>query len=160
TPPAGSLEAEIAQALEAGSAALADGDLNRAAQFYGMVLQNSAENAPALIGMSRVLLAGGNVEQARAALDMGPDADRPGEAYESAAAAWRRQTAGSDLGAAAELEARTARDPDDHQARYDLAIVHNGAGRRREAAEVLLDSLRRDRSWNEEAARKKLLELF
>src|SRR5690606_29426994 len=108
--PAGSLEAEIAQALEAGSAALADGDLNRAAQFYGMVLQNSAENVPALIGMSRVLLAGGNIEQARAALDMVPEAERQGEDYESAAAALRLQTEASELGDAAELEARIARD--------------------------------------------------
>ena len=61
---------------------------------------------------------------------------------------------------AGELEARIADDPDDHQARYDLAVVLNADGKRVEAAEVLVGLMRRDRTWNEDGARKKLLEFF
>ena len=59
-----------------------------------------------------------------------------------------------------QLEARIATDPDDHQARYDLATAYNAVGRREEAAAALLEIVRRDRTWNEDGARLQLLKLF
>ncbi len=158
--PEGSLEDDIKDALVEADSALAENDLSRAAQIYGMVLQQQADNTPALIGIARVYLAAGEAEQAQAALDLVPEADRKGEAYTSLAAALKLKTEAASLSEADTLEARLAVDPDDHQARYDLAVVHNAEDRRTDAVEALIALMRRDRAWNDDGARKKLLEFF
>ena len=91
---------------------------------------------------------------------MVPEAERKGADYTSIAAALKLLTEAAELSEADELEAKVAANPDDHQARFDLAVVHNADGRRVEAAEALVTLMRRDRTWNEDGARKKLLELF
>jgi len=159
-PAAGSIEEEIKNALAAAGEALAAGDLNQAAQIYGMVLQHQPENAAALIGMARAFLKAGEPEQAQAALDAVPEAERKGADYASTLAALKLITEAAQLSESDELAARLARNPDDHQARFDLAVRHNAEGRRLEAAEGLVALMRRDRTWNEDGARKKLLELF
>ena len=70
------------------------------------------------------------------------------------------KTRAASLSEADTLRARLQANPDDHQARYDLAVVLNAEGRRVEAAEELVALMRRDRNWNEDGARKKLLEFF
>ena len=159
-PPEGSLEEEITNALAAADEAAQAGDLARAAQIYGMVLQHAPDNAKALVGMARVYLSADDTEQAAATLALVPEAERKGEDYTSLAAALKLATEAAELSEADALEARLRADPDDHQARYDLAVVRNAEGRREDAAEALLTLMRRDRSWNEDGARKKLLELF
>ena len=159
-PAAGSIEEEIKNALAAAGEALAAGDLNQAAQIYGMVLQHQPENAAALIGMARTFLKAGEPEQAQAALDAVPEAERKGADYTSTLAALKLITEAAQLSHADELADRLARNPDDHQARFDLAVRYNAEGRRLEAAEALVGLMRRDRTWNEDGARKKLLELF
>lgn len=159
-PAAGSMEEEITNALAAADEAAKAGDLNRAAQILGMVLQHQPDNAKALVSMAKVFLEVGDVEQASATLDMVPEAERKGEAYLSASAALKLLLEASDLSEADELAERVAANPDDHQARFELAVVHNAEGRRLEAAEALVAIMKRDRSWNEDGARKKLLELF
>ena len=159
-PAAGSMEEEIAAALAAAEEAAKAGDLNRAAQILGMVLQHQPDNAKALVAMAKVFLEVGDVEQARATLDLVPEAERKGEAYLSASAALKLLLEASDLSEADELAERVAANPDDHQARFELAVVHNAEGRRLEAAEALVAIMKRDRAWNEDGARKKLLELF
>jgi len=159
-PAAGSMEEEIAAALAAADEAAKAGDLNRAAQILGMVLQHQPDNAKALVAMAKVFLEVGDVEQARATLDLVPEAERKGEAYLSASAALKLLLEASDLSEADELAERVAANPDDHQARFELAVVHNAEGRRLEAAEALVAIMKRDRTWNEDGARKKLLELF
>ena len=159
-PAAGSLEEEIKNALDAAAEAHKAGDLGQAAQIYGMVLQHQPENAVALLGMARVYYEAGEVEQAQATLEMVPEAERKGEAYASLAAALKLATEAADLSGTAALEAALASNPDDHQARYDLAVVLNAEGRREAAAEALIALMRRDRSWNDDGARKKLLEFF
>jgi putative thioredoxin len=159
-PAAGSMEEEIAAALAAADEAAKAGDLNRAAQILGMVLQHQPDNARALVAMAKVFLEVGDVEQARATLDLVPEAERKGEAYLSASAALKLLLEASDLSEADELAERVAANPDDHQARFELAVVHNAEGRRLEAAEALVAIMKRDRAWNEDGARKKLLELF
>lgn len=159
-PEEGSLEAQIAAANAAAEEALAAGDLGRAAQIYGMVLQQAPENAPALFGLTRVYLAANEAEQAKATLDLVPEAERKGEIYASLANSIRLLGEAANLGETAALEAALAANPDDHQARFDLALALNAEGRRLEAAEALVAIFKRDRDWNEDGARKKLLEFF
>ena len=159
-PQQGSLEAQIEEALAAGDAALAAADLSEAAQIFGLVLQHAPDNGAALIGMARVYQHAGEIEQAQATLDMVPEDARKGEAYQALAGTLKLATEARALSGAAALQQRIDADPDDHAARLELAVVLNAEGKRIEAAEVLVASMRRDRSWNDEAARKKLLELF
>lgn len=159
-PAAGSLESQIADALKAAGEAFDAGDVNTAIGIYGQVLQAVPDNVPALVGVAKVYLKLGEAEQAQQALDMIPEAERKGDDYNAAATALKLMTEAADLGATAELEQRIAADPDDHQARFELAVVLNAEGKHVESAEALVASMKRDRTWNEEAARKKLLELF
>jgi putative thioredoxin len=159
-PQPGSIEEQVAAALAAAGEAFAAGDLNQAAQIYGMVLQHQPENAAAALGMAKVFLEAGDTEQAQAVLDGIPEAGRKGDDYASVLASLKLATEAAGLSETGELEARIAADPDDHQARFDLAVVLNAAGDRQQAAEALVGIMRRDRTWNEDAARRKLLELF
>jgi putative thioredoxin len=159
-PQEGSLEAQIADALAGAADAVTAGDLGAAAQIYGMILQHQPENADALIGLAGVYHAAGEAEQAQATLDMLPEEARKGEAYTTLSNSLRLLSEASNLSEAASLQAAVDANPDDHQARYDLALALNAEGKRLEAAEALVAIFRRDRDWNEDGARKKLLEFF
>ena len=125
-----------------------------------MVLQHQPDHAASLIGLTRVYLAAGETEQAKATLEMVPEAERKGDAYTSLANSIRLLGEAANLSETAALEAAVAANPDDHQARYDLALALNAEGKRLEAAEALVAIFKRDRAWNEDGARKKLLEFF
>jgi putative thioredoxin len=125
-----------------------------------MVLQHQPEHAEALIGMSRVYLKAGEIEQAQAIFDTIPEAARKGADYTSLGAELKLLSEAADLSETEELEAALAADADNHQARFDLALAFNAAGQRVEAAEQLVTLMKRDRTWNDDAARKKLLEFF
>jgi putative thioredoxin len=159
-PAADSLEAQIEEALKVAGEAVAAGDLGQAAQIFGMVLQHAPDNEVALIGLAKVYLDAGEIEQARVTLDMVPEDKRKGESYLTVLNTIRLQDEAADLSEAATLEAAVAADPDNHQARFDLAVVLNAEGKRVEAAEALVAIFKRDRTWNEDGARKKLLEFF
>ena len=160
-PPAeGSLDEEIKNAVVAAGEALTGNDLNRAAQIYGMVLQHQPEHPAAIIGMSKVFLAAGEPDQAQAVLDTMPEAERKGADYTSTLASLKLLSEAAELSETDELAARIELNPDDHQARFDLAVKYNAEGKRVEAAEALVMLMRRDRTWNDDGARKKLLELF
>ena len=159
-PRAGSIEEQIAEALAAAGEAFAAGDLNQAAQIYGMVLQHQPEHTAALIGMAQVFLAAGEPEQAEAVLDTVPEGERKGADYLALVGQLKLLTEAAGLSETDELAAQVAANPDDHQARYELAVRYNADGRRVEAAEALVALMKRDRTWNEDGARKKLLELF
>ena len=157
---AGSVEEETENAMIAAKEAFDVGDLNTAAQIFGMVLQHQPEHAEALIGMSRVYLKAGEIEQAQAIFDTIPDAARKGADYTSLGAELKLLSEAAELSGTAELEHELAGDEDNHQARFDLALAFNAAGQRVEAAEQLVTLMKRDRTWNDDAARKKLLEFF
>jgi len=159
-PAQGSVEDEIKNALTAAKEGLAAGDLNTAAQIYGMVLQHQPENAEALLGMARVYLKAGEAEQAQAVFGTIPEAARKGADYTSLAAELKLLTEAAAVGGTADLARKVEKAPDDHQARYDLAIALNAEGKRVEAAEQLVTLMKRDRTWNDDGARKKLLEFF
>ena len=159
-PAAGSIEDEIKNALAAAKEALGANDLNTAAQIFGMVLQHQPENAEAVIGMARVYLKAGEPEQAQAVLATLKDPQPKNEDYTSLVAALKLATEAAELSAIAELEQKVERNPDDLQSRYDLALALNAENKRVEAAEQLVAVMKRDREWNEDGARKKLLEFF
>ena len=81
-------------------------------------------------------------------------------AVAAASAALRLAEQASSVGELAPLEQAVAANPDDHKARFDLAVALSAKGDRAGAADQLLEIIRRDRKWNDEAARKQLLQLF
>jgi putative thioredoxin len=151
----------VEQALEQAEEALAEGDAGTASAIYGQVLAHEPGNLTAAAGLARAHLAGGDVEGAKAALAKVP-ADKAGDTAIAAARAAIElaEQAAQAQGAAGDLKARLAADANDHQARYDLALALYGAGENEAAVDELLEIVRRNRGWNEEAARKQLVKLF
>ncbi len=146
--------------LAAAAEAFEAGDLQGAVEAYSAVLQEDQTNVEALAGIAKCYLKSGDVERAQQMLALVPpdkDGAAPVQAVK-AAIALAAKAAGSSETAA--LEERVAKDPADHQARYDLAVALAASGYKGEALEHLLTIVRRDRKWNEEAARKQLLQLF
>jgi putative thioredoxin len=158
--PAEGPEAEIAKAVEAAETAMAAGDAARAAEVYGLVLQHVPDHAPALIGLTNIYLKMGELPQARQTLAMVGESHHEDEAYKATATALQLAEEAEALGDGAELEVRLAANAEDHQARFDLAVLQNAKGDRLGAAELLIDLMKRDREWQDDGARKKLLELF
>lgn len=156
----GPLGADIAAILAEAGALLETGDVAGAAERYAQVLAEESENADALGGLIRAQVLAGNLEQARRILSTVPDtkADHPAIAGARAALDLAEQTAA--LGDVAGLVAAVDANPLDHQARFDLAMALAGHNRRLDAVEHLVTILRKDRKWNDEAARKQLLQFF
>ena len=150
----------VEQALEQAQAALDGGQPAAASALYGQVLQHEPDNEAALAGMIRCYLDTDDVAAAREMIDALTEemAAKPAFISVKAALELAEQTAQS--GPLTELEARVAANPADHQARYDLAIALQAANEREAAAEALMEIMRRDRKWNEEAARHQLLKFF
>jgi putative thioredoxin len=152
--PAADLLAEARAAMEAER-------FEEAGSLFSALLQEEPENPAAWAGLVRVLMALGQEDQAREALEQIPPAiadhaEVSGARSALALAEQGRQASGQLL----EFERRLAADPADHQARYELAAALNASGRRAEAADALLHIIKHDRSWNEDAARLQLLKLF
>jgi putative thioredoxin len=150
----------VEQALEQAAAALESGQLGQASALYGQVLQHEPANADALGGMIVCHLESGDAAGARQFAD-----DLPKEALDSpavTAALARLELAerAADAGPLSELTRKVADNPGDHQARLDLAVALQAAGKSEDAADELLEIVRRDRHWNEDAARKQLVQLF
>ena len=153
---------ETAQLLELGEESLGLNDFGGAAQAFAHVLSIEPENEKAIAGMARVYLAGGDHEQASQTIAMAPqDSKEPTVQSVRAQLALASKAPSGDLaGASAELEARVAADPNDHQARFDLAEAQSAAGDFHGAVDNLLAIIKADREWNEQAARKQLLVIF
>ncbi len=153
-------EPGIEDYLKAGEEALAAGDMAAAAQVFGQVVQLEAGNVDGLVGLAKCQLGAGDLEQAKQTLELVP-ADKqndPALAGLKASIALSEDTpSGGDV---ATLSAQVEADPANLQARFDLANAHIGAGGLEQAVDSLLSIIERDREWNEEAARKKLLTLF
>ena len=152
--------AEIEAALAEASTSLAANNYAEAAQIFAAVIEADRDNMAAIAGLARCQIGLGDLEGARATLALAPKAKAGDAAIASARAALELAEHPVDLAdidrLARSLEAR----PDDHQARLDLAVALNAAGRREEAVEQLLASIRRERDWQEGAARKQLIQLF
>ena len=133
------------------------GDLGGAAQAYAQVLQMDPANVKAIGGMARLYQQAGDLERAAEVLEMAPpDAKDPDIASVRAALALAAEAPSE----TAEFEARLAADADDHEARLELARALAASGHMNEAVDQLIEIIRRDRAWNDEAARKQLLTVF
>ncbi len=149
------------EVLAVGDQALAAGDIAMAAQAYGHVLQDEPGHPVAVAGLARAYLQGGDVERARATLQMVRPDGAADEAIRAVEAELKlREAPAPESGETAALRAKLAADPADHQARYDLAMALDASGDREGAMNELLELVKRDRKWNEEAARKQLVVLF
>ncbi|MBY0336845.1 MAG: co-chaperone YbbN [Acetobacteraceae bacterium] len=137
------------------------GDHAGALEIYAALAQQEPENAEALAGLARCLVALEEEEQAKNMLDSLSDKLKAHPEIVSVRAAIELAEAGRQAsGQLAVFERRLAADPDDHEARIELAVALNAMGERDKAAEQLLEAIKRDRAWNEEAARKQLLKFF
>jgi len=150
-----------ADLLAEAKAAQEEGATEEAVELFRALLAEEPENAEAWGGLLRALLALGQEREAQAALDQVPQAiaghAEIAGARSALALAEEGRRAASQLAA---YQKRLAADPADHQARYDLATALNATGRREEAAEALLEVMRRDRAWKEDGARLQLLKFF
>ncbi len=150
-----------ADLLAEARAAVEEGRHEDAAELFAAMLQAEPENPDAWGGLLRTLIAMGQEDQARDALAQVPSsiaehAEIAGARSALALAQEGRQAAAK----LAQFERRVAADPADHEARYELATALNATGRRAEAADALLEIMRRDRAWRDDAARLQLLKLF
>jgi putative thioredoxin len=146
--------------LAAADAALAEGDTAGAADLYAKLLAQDSGNVAALAGLIRCYVSTGAIEQAKQTLALVPEGKRNEAAVAAARAALELAEQANTVGPVAELEQKLAADPRDHQAQFDLALALNAKGRRREALDHLLEIVRRDRKWNDDGARKQLVQLF
>ncbi len=150
---------QIEAALAAADEAFAAGDLPNAAQIYSEIAKFDEGNAPALAGLARCRLAEGDVDGAKAVLDLVPEEKRNDPAVASVRAALELAGSGA-AGDRAEAEAAVAANPDDHDARFNLAEAEIAAGAMENAVMNLLEIVAHDREWNDDAARKKLVTVF
>ena len=152
------VNSDVEQLLSLGEESLRLQDFGGAAQAYAHVLSIEPENEKAIAGMARVYLAGGDADQARQTIAMAP-ADSKEPAVQSVRAQLALSSS-APTGASAELEARVRADPNDHQARFDLAQAQAASGDLKGAVDSLLAIIAADREWNDQAARKQLLTVF
>ncbi len=153
-------EADLAGVLEAAETALEDGDLQGAAEAFAAVLQEDQQNPQALAGLARCYLISGDAARAEQTLALVPPDKQSSAPVQSVRAALELAKLAGGTDNSAELEQRLAANPADHQTRFDLAVALAARGKKAEALDHLLDLVRRDRNWNDQAARKQLVQLF
>ena len=153
-------EPNIADILKEADAVLAEGDPATAASIYAEVLAADATNIAALAGLAKCYVATGAIEQAKQTLAMVPESKRSDAAVKAVQASIDLAEQAKALGPVTELEQKVAANPLDHQARFDLATALNASGNRPEATNQLLEVVKRDRKWNEDGARKQLVQFF
>ena len=154
------LEEQLEPVLAMGEEVLGEGDAQRAVSIFRQIIDMAPDNPEAMSGLARALVQAGEIEEARALLADVPDkaAKDPAIARaQSALALAEIAPANAETGA---FERRLADNPDDHEARYELAGALMAGGDRDAAADQLLELIRRDREWNEGAARKRLLQFM
>jgi putative thioredoxin len=146
--------------LAAAEAALAAHDYAGAADIYAQLLAQDATNIAALAGLARCYVGTGALDQAKQTLAMVPEAKRKDTAVAAAQAALDLAEQAKSIGPLSDLEAKVAADPADFQSRFDLAVALNAKGQREEAADNLIEIVKRDRKWNDDGARKQLIQFF
>jgi putative thioredoxin len=151
---------EAQDLLKGADAALAEGDAAGAAAMYSELLAEDGGNVPALAGLARCYVETGALDQAKQTLAMIPEAKQNDAAVAAARAALELAEQSKNIGPVDELEQKVAANPLDHQARFDLALALNGQGKRAEALDQLIAIVKRDRKWNDDGARKQLVQFF
>tara|TARA_B100000676_G_scaffold312853_1_gene389354 strand:+ start:665 stop:1591 length:927 start_codon:yes stop_codon:yes gene_type:complete len=151
----------IDEALEQAKATLEAGDASTAGAIFGQILQQEQTNVKAISGMGKCYLATGQMEAAKGLLESIADDQRQDPDFVSFQTALELATqANTSTGETTALKEKVAANPQDHQARYDLALAHYGDGANEEAIDALLEILRANQGWNEGAAREQLVKIF
>lgn len=161
TQEAGTAQADpVAEALEQAKQLLEAGEFEGAAGVYGQVISHAPGNIDAFGGLARALVGMGEMDQAAEILSQVPEdqADHPDVSAARMAVDLAAQSEA--VGDLSPLEAAIAADPKDHQSRFNLAVGLFGAGRREEAIDHLVESMKIDRTWNDDAARQQLIQFF
>lgn len=156
----GDESADAAADLDAADEALAAGDANTAAQAFAEALQKDAENERAAAGLAKCYIKTGDLTRAEQTLALVPPAKADSVPVASARASLELARKAANAGDAESLRAKLAADPNDSQSRFDLAVALNAKGDRQGALDELLTIIRKDRAFNDDAARKELLQLF
>jgi len=151
-------QAEIEPLVAMGEQVLADGDAERAVNIFRQVQELAPDDAAVIGGLARALIAAGKADEARQLLD--GLSDEQAKKPEIARARAALEVASAPAADTSALEARLAANPDDHEARFELASAKMAAGDRDAAADALLEIIRRDREWNDGAARQRFLQLL
>jgi putative thioredoxin len=157
---AGPAGADINEVLKAADERLAVGDAAGAATGFEQVLAEQPENITARAGLVRAQIASGDIEGAKKTFALIPQEKANDAAVSAARAALDLAEQAKSVGDIAPLEAKVAANPLDHQARFDLAVALAAQGKRADAVNHLLEIVRRDRKWNDDGARKQLVQFF
>jgi putative thioredoxin len=153
-------QADLATVLASAEQALEEGDVQSAAEIFATVLQEDKQNPAALAGLARCYLQTGDVARAEQTIALVPPDQKNVAAVERVKAALDLARKANQTDNRDALLSRLAANPADLQARFDLAVASAARGEKETAVEHLLDLVRRDRNWNEQAARKQLVQLF
>ena len=156
----GSMAEEIEAAIGEAQAAIKAQDYQTAAQIFAQILQVDRENVGAIAGLARCQIAVADFENAQATLALVPPAKANDPDVLSVKAALEMALNPVDVSEAGTLKAQIEKNPDDFQARLDLAVLLNGTNQRAEATDQLIYIIRKMRGWNDEAARKQLVKFF
>ena len=156
----GGADGGLDDAIAAAEEMLAEGAAADAAQTFAAILQEDPANAPAYGGLVRAHLALDEVEQAEAILNGAPAEISTAPELEAAHAQLELAKQAAEAGPVAELQAKVDANPEDHQARFDLAQALYASGQVQEAVDQLLELFRRDREWNDAAAKQQLFTIF
>jgi len=149
-----------ADRLAEAEALAAAGEAERAAELYAAILNERPGDPAALAGLAKCFISMGELESAKKVLDAVTAANERDPAIIAAKAALELAEQAAVVGDSSELIGRIAANPDDHQARFDFAVLLNAKNQRTEAAGELLEIVKRDRAWNDDGARKQLLQFF
>jgi len=159
--PAGADQAaEIAAVLEEAAGLLATGDIDGAAQLFAAILQADPDNTQAIAGLAECMIGANQHQRARELLSQLPEDLAKAAEVQALLKRLDQIDEARKLGDPVALEHTLSLNPDDHEARMKLAKIRNVEGRREEAAEHLLLIMKRDRTFEDDGARKQLLQFF
>ena len=156
--PAGPPQAQAE--TEAAESAFAAGEIEIAARIFGQIVQDAPDNARAIAGLAKCYIHSGDLERAEQTLALASDGKKTAKEMDTVKAELALARKAQETGEAHELQARVESNPDDYQARCDLAIALNASGDREGAAAQLLEIIAKNRVWNDGAAKAQLLQLF
>ncbi|MGA8395062.1 MAG: thioredoxin [Pseudolabrys sp.] len=156
----GAVGAEEKDLLKVADTTLAEGNAAGAAELYAQILAADSSNVQALAGLARCYVGTGALDQAKQTLALVPEAKRNDAAVAAARAALEVAEQAKSIGPVADLEQKVLANPLDHQARFDLAVALNANGKREDAVKHLMEIVKRDRKWNDDGARKQLVQFF
>ncbi len=151
---------DAADLLKEAETLLAEGDPAGAAALYAQALGEDTSNIAAIAGLARCYIVAGALDQAKQTLGLVPESKRNDAAISAVQTMLDLAEQAQAVGPVNELEQKIAANPLDHQARFDLAVALNANGKRVDAANHLMEIIKRDRKWDDDGARKKLVQFF